>query len=212
MNAHRTRIKICGITRAEDALAAAEAGADAIGFIFHRPSPRYVEPPKAAEIARRVPPFVTTVGVFVDADADFVREATRLARFAMLQFHGDETPQACAQFAHPFMKAVRVRPGVDLLQYATLFSGASALLLDAFRPGIPGGTGLSFDWSLVPAGLPGRIVLAGGLTDANVGEGIRRMRPWAVDVLSGVEASPGIKDPARIARFVAAVRAADGGM
>jgi phosphoribosylanthranilate isomerase len=212
MSSHRTRIKICGITRAEDALAAAEAGADAIGFIFHRPSPRYVAPEAAAAIARNVPPFVMTVGVFVDVDAGAVREAAERIGLGMLQFHGDESPAYCAQFSLPYMKAVRVRPEIDLLQYPAQFSGASALLLDAFRPGIPGGTGQSFDWSLVPAGLPGRIVLSGGLTDANVGEGIRRMRPWAVDVLSGVEASHGIKDPARIARFVAAVRAADGGM
>jgi len=209
MKPHRTRIKICGITSRDDALAAALAGADALGFNFHPPSPRYITPDAAAAIAREVPPFVTTVGLFVDADAAFVRVAAGQIGLAMLQFHGDETPAFCAQFARPFLKAVRVRPEIDLLQYAAGFSGASALLLDAYRPGIPGGTGEAFDWSLVPKDLPCRVVLAGGLTAANVGVGMRRVRPWAVDVTSGVEASPGVKDATRIAQFIAAVRAAD---
>jgi phosphoribosylanthranilate isomerase len=207
---HRTRIKICGITRREDAMTAADAGADAIGFVFHRPSPRYVDPDVAASIAREMPPFVAIVGLFVDADASLISDLAVRARLSTLQFHGDETAEFCAQFARPFMKAIRVRPGVDLLQYAALFSGASALLLDAYRPGIPGGTGETFDWELVPRNLQSRIVLSGGLTAANVGVGIRRLTPWAVDVSSGVEQSPGVKDPDRIEQFVAAVRRADG--
>lgn len=207
---HRTRIKICGITRHEDAVTAAEAGADAIGFIFHRPSPRYVDPDAAAAIARVMPPFVAIVGVFFDVDAALVNDLAARVGLSMLQFHGDETPEFCEQFAKPFMKAIRVRRGVDLLQYEALFPKTSALLLDAYRPGIPGGTGETFDWELVPQDLQSRIVLSGGLTVANVGVGIRRLTPWAVDVSSGVEVSPGIKDPDRIEQFVAAVRRADG--
>ena len=191
-------------------MTAADAGADAIGFVFHGPSPRYVDPDVAAAIARDMPPFLTIVGLFVDVDAALVADLAGRVRLSVLQFHGDETPGFCAQFGKPFMKAIRVRPGVDLLQYAALFSGASALLLDAYRPGIPGGTGETFDWELVPQDLASRIVLSGGLTAANVGVGIRRLTPWAVDVSSGVEVSPGIKDPGRIEQFVAAVRRADG--
>jgi phosphoribosylanthranilate isomerase len=207
---HRTRIKICGITRREDAVTAASAGADAIGFVFHQPSPRYVQPDNAASIARAMPPFVSLVGLFVDADAAIVGDIVERVGLSMLQFHGYETPGFCAQFSKPFMKAIRVRPEIDLLQYAALFSGASALLLDAYRPGIPGGTGETFDWELVPQDLEARIVLSGGLTAVNVGVGIRRLTPWAVDVSSGVESAPGIKDPDRIEQFVAAVRRADG--
>ena len=207
---HRTRIKICGITRLEDALTAADAGADAIGFVFHRPSPRYVDPERAASIARAMPPFVALVGLFVDLDAAVVRDIISVAGLSLLQFHGDETPEFCAQFATPFMKAIRVRPEVDLLQCDARFSGASALLLDAYRPGVPGGTGETFDWELVPQNLQSRVVLSGGLNAANAGVGIRRLMPWGVDVSSGVESAPGIKDPDRIEQFVAAVRRADG--
>ena len=207
---HRTRIKICGITRCEDAMTAASAGADAIGFVFHQPSPRYVDPDVAASISRAMPPFVAIVGLFVDVAATRVRDIIERVRLSTLQFQGDETPEFCAQFSRPYMKAIRVRPGVDLLQYDALFLEASALLLDAYRPGTPGGTGETFDWELVPHDLRSRIVLSGGLTAANVGVGIRRLTPWAVDVSSGVEASPGIKDPDRIEQFVAAVRRADG--
>jgi phosphoribosylanthranilate isomerase len=210
LTTHRTRIKICGITRREEAMTAADAGADAIGFVFHRPSPRYVDPDVAASIAREMPPFVAIVGVFVDLEAALISDVSARAQLSALQFHGDETPEFCAQFSKPFMKAIRVREGVDLLQYDAMFSGASALLLDAYRPGIPGGTGETFDWELVPPDLQSRIVLSGGLNAANVGVGIRRLTPWAVDVLSGVEASPGLKDPDRIEQFVAAVRRADG--
>jgi phosphoribosylanthranilate isomerase len=147
--------------------------------------------------------------LFVDVDADSVHRIAERARLTLLQFQGDEPPAFCAQFKRPFVKAIRVRPEIDLLQYAALFASASALLLDAYREGVPGGTGESFDWSLVPENLPARVVLSGGLTAASVGAGIRKLRPWAVDVSSGVEASHGIKDAARIAQFIAAVRAAD---
>ncbi|MBK9606267.1 MAG: phosphoribosylanthranilate isomerase [Betaproteobacteria bacterium] len=206
----RTRIKICGITRPQDALAAAAAGADAVGFVFYRPSPRHVAPDAAAAIARALPPFVTTVGLFVDAPADEVRAALAAVPLGLLQFHGDEPPDFCGQFGRPYIKAVRIRPETDLLQYAARYPDAAALLLDAFRPGVPGGTGELFDWDLIPAEFGARIVLSGGLTPGNVGAGIERVRPWAVDVSSGVEAGSGIKDAQRIGRFAAAVRAADG--
>ena len=205
----RTRIKICGITRPQDALAAAAAGADAVGFVFYRPSPRHVAPDAAAAIARALPPFVTTVGLFVDAPADAVRAALAAVPLGLLQCHGDEPPDFCGQFGRPVIKAVRIRPETDLLQYAARYPDAAALLLDAFRPGVPGGTGEIFDWDLIPAALDARVVLSGGLTPGNAGAGIERVRPWAVDVSSGVEAAPGIKDEERIGQFAAAVRAAD---
>jgi phosphoribosylanthranilate isomerase len=202
-------VKICGVTRIEDALAAASFGAHAIGLVFYRPSPRYVEPDAAARIVRALPPFVTPVALFVDAAEDEVRESAARAGVRLLQFHGAETPDFCARFALPYMKALRVKPGVDLLQYARDFSGAKALLLDAFQEGLHGGTGAVFDWSLIPPSLPLPIVLSGGLTPGNVKEAVRRVRPCAVDVSSGVEASKGIKDPAKIAAFIQGVRNAD---
>lgn len=209
MNRARTRIKICGITRQEDAEAAAEAGADAVGFVFYPPSPRAVTMAGAAPIVGNLPPFLTSVGLFVDATEAEVRQILAAVPLGMLQFHGDEPPEFCAQFGRPFMKAVRIRGGIDLLQYATRYSAGAALLLDAFRAGVPGGTGETFDWSLVPPRLSRPVVLSGGLTADNVEAGIGQVRPWAVDVSSGVEAAPGIKDRKRIARFVDAVRQAD---
>src|SRR5687767_13513666 len=173
----RTAVKICGVTRAEDALAAAHHGAHAIGLVFYAPSPRYVEPDAAAAIVRALPPFVTPVGLFVDADEEEVRAITARARVQMLQFHGAESPEFCARFELPYMKALRVRPGVDLLQYAHDFHSAKALLLDAYQDGLHGGTGAVFDWNLIPQALPLPIVLSGGLTPENVGEAIRRVRP-----------------------------------
>jgi phosphoribosylanthranilate isomerase len=205
----RTRIKICGITRLQDALAAAAAGADAVGFVFYRPSPRHLAPEAAAAIARALPPFVTTVGLFVNAPADEVRVALAAVPLGLLQFHGEEPPDFCGQFGRPYIKAVRIHPETDLLQYPASYPDAAALLLDAFRPGVPGGTGEVFDWDLIPAALGARVILSGGLTPGNVGGGVERVRPWAVDVSSGVEAGPGIKDEERIGRFAAAVRAAD---
>ena len=201
-----TAVKICGITRAADALAAARSGAHAIGLVFYKPSPRYVEPDAAAEIVRALPPFITAVGLFVDADRDEVESVSARAGVGALQFHGSETPAFCARFSLPYLKAVRVRPGVDLLQYARDFQGAKALLLDAFQEGLHGGTGATFDWSLIPPALPLPIVLSGGLDPHNVAEAIRAVKPWAVDVSSGVEASKGVKDPDKIEAFISGVR------
>jgi phosphoribosylanthranilate isomerase len=204
-----TAVKICGITRVEDALAAAQAGAHAVGLVFHPASPRCLEPEAAARIVRELPPFVTAVALFVDAEAEAVRSVLRAVPVHLLQFHGAEPPEYCTAFGRPYLKAVRVRPGVDLLQYAARHAAAKGLLLDAFTDGAPGGTGQSFDWSLIPARLPLPIVLAGGLTPDNVGEAVRRVRPWAVDVSSGVEREKGIKDAAKIAAFIRGARDAD---
>jgi phosphoribosylanthranilate isomerase len=204
-----TAVKICGITRIEDALAAARCGAHAIGLVFYRPSPRYVDPDRAGEIIRALPPFVTAVGLFVDAPAQEVRAVLAQAPVSLLQFHGAESSAFCRQFGLPYIKAVRIRAGVDLLQYAQDYHDAKALLLDAFVDGAHGGTGATFDWSLVRERLPLPIVLSGGLTAGNVANAIRAVHPWAVDVSSGVEAEKGIKDAAKIAAFISGVRDAD---
>ena len=205
----RTRTKICGITRVEDAHAAAAAGADAIGFVFYATSPRFVAPSQARAIAARLPPFVTTVGLFVDAAKSQVEAVLQEVKLDCLQFHGAESPDYCASFSMPFMKALRVRPGLDLLQYSAEFHNAQALLLDAYVEGVPGGTGQSFDWNLIPKDLALPVVLSGGLDADNVTHAICRVRPWAVDVSSGVEAKKGIKDANKIERFIRGVRNAD---
>jgi len=204
----RTRIKICGITSVDDGLAAANAGADAIGLVFYPKSPRFVEPERAAAIARAMPPFVTVVGLFVNAEAATVREILSAVPLHLLQFHGDEDAAYCRQFDRPYLKAARMGPGFDLVQYAASFGSAQALLLDAFVDGYGGG-GKTFDWSMIPPGLPRPIVLSGGLDPDNVAEAVRRVRPPAVDVSSGVEAAKGVKDHAKIAAFIAGVRNAD---
>ncbi len=204
-----TAVKICGITRLEDALTAARCGAHAIGFVFHAPSPRYLPPEQAGAIIQALPPFVTAVALFVDAQPQQVRAALAKAPANLLQFHGAETPEYCRQFGLPYMKAVRVRAGVDLLQYASDYQDAKALLLDAYVEGVHGGTGATFDWALIPQAMPLPVVLSGGLNSANVTEAIRKVRPWAVDVSSGVEAGKGIKDAAKIAAFISGVRNAD---
>ena len=204
-----TAVKICGITREIDALAAARAGVHALGFVFYAPSPRYVSAERAAALMRVVPPFVTSVGLFVNAPAEEVARVQKIAPVNLLQFHGDETPEYCAHFGVPYMKAVRVKPGLDLLQYAARFSHAKALLLDAFVDGVQGGTGQTFDWSMIPDNLPLPVVLSGGLTPGNVTAAIKAVRPWAVDVSSGVEESKGIKDAAKISAFMTGVRNAD---
>jgi phosphoribosylanthranilate isomerase len=204
----KTRIKICGLTRAEDIDAAVAAGADAIGFVFYPPSPRYLSPQQAAELARRIPPFVDTVGLFVNATPAEVQAACAAVPLNLLQFHGDEEASYCRQFSRPWLRAARVRPGLDLVEFARSIPDARGLLLDAFVDGYGGG-GHVFDWTLIPPDLPGFLVLSGGLNAGNVGDAIRRVRPAAVDVSSGVETSKGIKDHQKIAAFVAAVRKAD---
>jgi phosphoribosylanthranilate isomerase len=204
-----TRVKICGITRVEDALAAAHSGADAIGLVFYQHSPRHVGIELAAQLADALPPFVSVVGLFVDAEAALVREVLAHVPLDLLQFHGDETPEYCAQFGKPYLKAIRVRAGVDLLQCASDFRGARGLLLDAHVEGIPGGTGRAFDWTLIPKRLPLPVILSGGLDAENVAAAIRQVRPYAVDVSSGVEAGKGIKDAAKIARFMQEVKRTD---
>ena len=206
---HRTRIKICGLTREEDVRAAVNAGADAIGFVIYPPSPRFVPFERAAELARLIPPFVTTVGLFVEPERDFVNAALAHVPLQVLQFHGDEAEADCTGFGRPYIKAARMRPGLDLLKYAASFPGAQGLLLDAFVEGYGGG-GETFDWSLIPDKLPMPLILSGGLNAANVAEAVRRVRPWAVDVSSGVESGKGIKDAARITDFVAGVQHAHG--
>ena len=202
-------VKICGITRLEDALASIRAGAHAIGFVFYRPSPRYIAPAAAGAIVRTLPPFITTVGLFVDAPAEDVRATVAQAPVQLLQFHGAETPAYCRQFGRPYMKAVRMGPEVDLLQYARDYPDAKALLLDAYVEGLYGGSGSAFDWKRVPDGLPLPVIVSGGLTAENVGDAVRQVRPCAVDVSSGVESAKGIKDAGKIAAFIAGVRNAD---
>lgn len=203
-----TRIKICGLTREADVDAAVEAGADAIGLVFYAKSPRHVGIERAAALARRLPAFVMPVGLFVNAAPEEIDAATRAIPQLLLQFHGDETPQACRAPARPYLRAARMGPDLDLLDFARRFSDAQALLLDAHVEGYGGG-GKVFDWSLIPASVPFPVVLSGGLTAANVTDGILQVRPWAVDVSSGVESAKGIKDAQAIRRFCDAVREAD---
>lgn len=203
----KPRIKICGLTRPEDVQAAVDAGADAIGLVFYPPSPRYVALETASELARTVPPFVTIVGLFVNAAPEVVKETLAAVPIHMLQFHGDEDEAYCRQFDRPYMKAARVKPGLDLVQYAVGFPSAQAILLDAFVEAYGGG-GQVFDWTLIPPALGKPIVLSGGLDARNVGDAIIRVRPAAVDVSSGVEATKGIKDADKIRAFITAVRAA----
>ena len=207
----RTRVKICGITRAADAKAAADAGADAIGLVFYPPSPRFLSIERAREIRDALPPFVQSVALFVNADAAQVAQVIGRVHPGMLQFHGDEAPQFCAQFGLPFVKAYRVRSGVNAavsaLEYLRPFSSAAAWLFDSHVPEY-GGVGESFDWSLIPE-TDKPVILSGGLSQANVAAAIRRVKPWGVDVSSGVESAKGIKDAAKIAAFIAEVRNAD---
>ena len=201
-----TRIKICGITRAQDAVTAAELGAHAVGLMFYEDSPRFVSVDQANKVIGVLPPFVTRVGVFVNPVEQQVHSILGALRLDLLQFHGDETPQFCARFGIPYIKAVRVRKGMDLLQYASRYHDAKGLLLDAHSESAYGGTGEAFDWSLIPGNLPLPIILSGGLNAANVARAISQVRPWAVDVSSGVESAKGIKDADKIAAFVQAVR------
>jgi phosphoribosylanthranilate isomerase len=200
------RIKICGLTREEDVRAAIDAGADALGLVFYPPSPRFVDLARAARLACLAPPFVSVVGLFVNAEPRQVFETLAAVPLHVLQFHGDEDDAYCRRFDRPYVKAARMKPGFDLLQYATAFPSARAILADTFVEAYGGG-GKTFDWRLIPSGLQKPLVLSGGLDEANVGEAIARVRPAAVDVSSGVETAKGIKDAARIRAFIAAVRA-----
>ena len=209
------RVKICGITRPDDGRHAARAGADAIGLVFYPPSPRYVSPRQAADIVAALPPFVTTVGLFVDAPPEQIAALLEQVPLDMLQFHGDELPEYCAAFQRPWIKALRMRDGVDPRAEADRYgaAGARGLLVDSYVPGVPGGTGERFDWDRLPADPSLPLVLAGGLDPANVAEAVRRVRPWAVAVSGGVEVlgvdgrrQGGIKDPGAVSAFIRAAR------
>ena len=198
----RTRVKICGITRLEDALAAIEAGADALGFVFYPPSSRYVEPAVAEVIINQLPPFVTTVALFVDESPEQVRAVIDQTGIDLLQFHGDESPDYCDQFNHPYFKALRMSPDIDVVAETERFVTARAVLLDAYRPGVPGGTGEAFDWDRIPADIDKPLILAGGLDQNNVAKAISQVKPYAVDVSGGVEAAKGLKDSSKLKSFM----------
>ncbi len=188
---------------------AAECGADAIGLVFYPPSPRAVSVERAAAIVRQLPPFVTTVGLFVNAESELIARVVDEVGVDLLQFHGQECPDYCAQHRRPWIRAVSMKPGTDLAGMQRQFSAGRGLLLDAYRPGIPGGTGETFDWDRIPSTLGSRIVLAGGLTPDNVADAVRRVRPYGVDVSGGVEAAKGIKDPQKIKAFIEEVSSAE---
>ena len=205
----RTRVKICGITRADDALEVVKLGADAIGLVFYANSPRNVTITQAIDITKKIPAFVTIVGLFVNAKADFVKEVIAKVGLNLLQFHGDETPEECAQYSMPYIKAIRVKPDTNLVQYAQDFAEAKGLLLDAYTEGVFGGTGHQFDWNLIPKTLTKPIILAGGLNADNVLAAIKQAKPFAVDVSGGVEFAKGIKDAQKIEAFMQQVKIAD---
>ncbi|MCF4987434.1 phosphoribosylanthranilate isomerase [Pseudomonas syringae] len=199
------RSKICGITRIEDALAAAEAGADAIGLVFYPKSPRAVTVLQARAIIAALPPFITTVGLFVNASRCELNETLDAVALDMLQFHGDETPEECDGYHRPYVKALRVKAGDDIAGVCRTYRNARGVLLDTYVEGLPGGTGETFDWALIPDDLDKPVILAGGLTSANVAQAIAQVRPYAVDVSGGVEKSKGIKDREKILAFMSAV-------
>ncbi len=205
----RTRVKICGITSPHDAQAAARLGADAIGLVFYEPSPRHVTVEQARTIAASVPPFVARVALFVNPTREAVRAVLDAVSIDVLQFHGEEDQAFCAGFSTPYLKALRVQKGLNLLECLSPYRDAAGWLLDAYRPDYYGGTGETFDWGVIPTGLERPVVLSGGLTVANVAEAVRRVRPWAVDVSSGVESTKGVKDADKIAAFIEGVRNAD---
>lgn len=200
------RVKICGITRVEDALAAAAAGADAIGLVFYAKSPRAVDIEQARAILAALPPFVTTVGLFVDAELSELERILASVPLDLLQFHGDESVQQCEAFGRPYIKALRVKAGDDIAAQVARYPSAQGILLDAYVEGVPGGTGEAFDWSLIPQALSKPLILAGGLRPDNVAEAVSRVRPYAVDVSGGVEASKGVKDVEKVGAFIRAAR------
>ena len=202
------RIKICGLRDVAALQVAVEHGADAIGLVFYAPSPRNIEIAQAHALLAALPAFVTSVGLFVNAEAGWLRNTLQTLPLDLLQFHGDETPEYCRSFGRPYIKAVRVKADTNLLEYAAQYHDARGLLVDAFVDGTPGGTGEAFDWSLIPAVLPLPLILSGGLHAGNVAEAITAVKPWAVDVSSGVEASRGVKDHGKIVEFIKAARSA----
>jgi len=198
----RTRVKICGITNLKDALSAVNAGADALGFVFYPPSPRYIDIKQAKHIISQLPPFVTTVALFVNADIDTIKEVVDELKIDMLQFHGDECADYCQQHNRPWIKAIRMKPGVDLEKQAAIYNEGQGILLDAYQAGVPGGTGETFDWDKIPESLASKIILAGGLDPENIQKAITVVHPYAVDVSGGVEAEKGIKDSQKINEFM----------
>lgn len=205
----RTRVKICGLTRAEDAKHAVLAGVDAVGLVFFPGSPRHVTLELARQVVAEVPAFVTVVALFVDATAETVRETVSSVRVDLLQFHGEETPEYCGQFGKPWIKAVRMRPGLDLVEMAQRYAMSEGILLDAWDPDAQGGTGLTFDWGKIPREMAERIILAGGLSPSNVGQALEAVGPYAVDASSGVEAAKGIKDASKMVAFLNEVQEFD---
>lgn len=201
----RTRVKICGITRDTDALAAVRWGVDAIGLVFYPPSPRAVDVQRARSVVRHLPPFVSVVGLFVDAEPEEIHRVLKDVPIDVLQFHGEEPPTACSDYGRPYIKAIRMREGVDLNRAMETYQTASGLLLDTYQKGKRGGTGDAFDWSRIPAALAERVVLAGGLNPDNIETAVRRVRPYAVDVSGGVERERGVKDPEKMAAFMRGV-------
>lgn len=205
----RTRVKICGLTRTQDVETAVHAGADAVGLVFHRASPRCVTAEQARVLCASLPPFVTSVGLFVDAPAEQVRAVLERVPLEMLQFHGDESADYCAGFGRRWIKAIRMRPGLDLPRTADDYRASAGILLDAYQVGVAGGTGKTFDWGRIPPGIGPTIVLAGGLDPYNVADAIRAVRPYAVDVSGGVESAKGVKDADKIAAFMQGVSDGD---
>ena len=197
-----TRIKICGINHRDDALKAVECGADAIGLIFVEKSPRFVSLTEARVIAESMPPFVTVVGLFMNASAETVREALKVVPLNLLQFHGEESPEFCDQFAKPYIKVLRMRENVNVIAFAQEYPNAAGILLDTYHKGVGGGTGQSFDWALIPGNMPLPLILAGGLNPENVASAVETVKPYAVDVSSGVESEPAVKDHKKIEQFI----------
>lgn len=201
----RIRVKVCGLCTLADAEHAIIAGADAIGMVFYSKSPRYISISDAQEIVSHIPPFASTVGLFVNSSSDTVRNVLSEVPLDLLQFHGDEDESFCKSFNRPYIKAVRVKTDTDLLQICHQYSSARGILLDSYKKGTPGGTGETFDWSMIPSKLPLPVILAGGLDANNVAEAVSAVHPWAVDVSSGVEHSAGKKDRQKVEQFIRAV-------
>lgn len=205
----RTRVKICGFTQVEDAVAAANLGVDAIGLVFYPPSPRHVSIEQAEKIVNALPAFVTVVALFVDEQEAQIREVLKKVSIDCIQFHGDESSEACRLYGKPYMKAIRMKQGMDVMEIAANYHDASAILLDAYHPGIKGGSGSQFDWDLIPENCSLPIVLAGGLQVDNAKQAVQSVRPYALDVSSGVEAGKGIKDVAKMAAFIQQINESD---